>query len=194
MGWGFSPPSPTQSFKLRHDNKMKWLEIIKTEFRRSVDFKGRTSPLPYFLFLGASVLAFSASLYLAKLIVAPESYWVVTAMITAVFYIPVTSAGVRRLHDVGETGTLMLEPIKPALAVAVILLILPALFAVSPVGTGIGILWLAITGIGQIALFALVAGGCIMTLIFFSNTMSTLMLPSERTENKYGPNPNEVTQ
>lgn len=172
---------------------MRWLNIIKTEFRRSLDFKSRTAPLPYFLFLGASILAFSSTLYLTALIVSPENYWAVAAVFTALFYILATSAGVRRLHDVGETGALMLAPIKPALAIAVVLLLLPALFALAQIGTSIGILWLAITGAGMIAGLALIAGGAIMSLVFFSNTMSTLMLPSELIENKCGPNPNEVT-
>ena len=171
---------------------MKWSEDIKSELRRSFDFKGRTARRSYFLFLSVAILAFSAALAVVPFIAPSVSVWAKIAIVTALFYIPVTSAGVRRLHDADLSGTLMLDPVKPILAISVTFFVLPLLYWLFPLSTGFSIWWLALSGIGTIIFFAAVLGGVIMTLVFFSNTMSSLMLPSHPSANKYGPNPHEV--
>ncbi|MCK0168162.1 hypothetical protein MWU52_11410 [Jannaschia sp. S6380] len=116
------------------------------------------------------------------------SAWIGTAIVVALLYVPVTSAGVRRLHDAGFRGTLMLDPLVPtaklAIVVGVLALVPPlswltgAIFGwsmglavvfplpilVLAIGIGIG---LAITAIG--------------TLVAFTNTAAHLLLPSRRT-------------
>ena len=104
----------------------------------------------------------------------------------AIFYVPVTSAGVRRLHDVGESGALMLAPLVPA---ASVWLLLTVVWWGAKV-TGVGLLvFLAAFLVPEILMFAWVAiviGTSVATLVSFSDTASKLMLPSEPGANRYG--------
>ncbi|WP_244462768.1 DUF805 domain-containing protein [Phaeobacter gallaeciensis] len=116
-----------------------------------------------------------------------------TLLTVLFFYFPVTSAGVRRLHDVGESGLLMLEPLKPFLALGVLAVLVWLCVSGTVIGGFVGIFsalyfGTAITIVASIA--ALVA--LFLTLASFSTTLGLLFLPSQTGPNKYGPNPHEA--
>ena len=172
------------------------LECVKTELSKSFDFSGRTPRIPYLIFLASSILIYAICALITYMIVGEDSFMRSLAIITAVFYILVTSAGVRRLHDVGEEGALMLGPLKPISAYLIFssllqiigsffypMLILLFLFAFDFfMGLSL-ILWLASVSVIIVA-----------TLMYFSHVMGLLLLPSQPGSNKYGPNPHEVLQ
>ncbi|MEL6808032.1 MAG: DUF805 domain-containing protein [Pseudomonadota bacterium] len=169
------------------------LSATATELKKPLDFSGRTGRRPYLCFLTVSIVFYAVALALAfSLASERHALWVFLA-VTAVFYIPVTSAGVRRLHDIGERGVLMLDPLKPAFAGLFLVWLLPLVTGGAFLATWIvGALLFPAAII--IVVFAALFGMTVATLVYLSNTMGLLLLPSEPGPNKYGPNPNEVSQ
>lgn len=167
-----------------------------TETRRTFDLKGRTARAPYLVFLFCACVLFILCLTICVKVI-PDQH-VATGMLvcTAVFYLPVTAAGVRRLHDVGQSGLLMLDPLKPLAAMVAVMFLFAALMSSSAdIGTMTFIfVTLFVSPTVWLALFCVVAlFVTAFTLMYFSNTMGLLLLPSEPGPNKHGPNPNEVT-
>lgn len=172
---------------------MSVLTLCKQEIRRSFDFRGRMSRPRYLTFLAVSVFCFAALFTFGTRTFARDHQLIFVLLVTAVFYFPVTSAGVRRLHDIGETGLHMLEPLKPA----AILLSLTSLLWLSFIGTTVGRfigLFTVMFFSSAILLLAAIASlaTIFVTLAYFSHTMGLLLLPSQPGPNKYGPNPHEV--
>lgn len=113
--------------------------------------------------------------------------------VTALFYLPVTAAGVRRLHDIGESGLLMLDPLKPAAGFFFVLAVLWVLASGTYEGTVLTIFAAFFFAKAVIAVFVIAAlFVLVLTLMYFSNTMGLLLLPSQPGPNKYGLNPREV--
>lgn len=171
------------------------LRATVDETRRSFDLKGRTARAGYLAFLFCTTVLFALSLAICVKAL-PEEY-VVTGMFvtTAIFYLPVTAAGVRRLHDVGKCGNLMLDPLKPIAALYVVMLLFWLTVANSDAAFIVVYSNLIFLGKVWFALFCIAAlCATALTLMYFSNTMSMLLLPSQPGTNKYGPNPNEVSQ
>ena len=164
---------------------------VLTELKRSFDFSGRTARAAYFCFLAASMMVFASTLATLSMLVSPEQFPYAVLWVTLLFYVPVTSAGVRRLHDVGESGSLMLDPLKPAFTFAMLCWVVPVigggLFSATLV---FGVFFFPGV-IGALAVLAtLITAG--LTLMYFSNTAGVLLLPSQPGPNRYGPNPHEV--
>lgn len=170
---------------------MQLVRVTLSETARTLDLKGRTARAPYLSFLLCTTSIFTVMLVLCiKLL--PETHATKAIWLTTlIFYLPVTAAGARRLHDVGESGLLMLEPLKPLLAFGIVL----GLFGLFSFKTFIGFVTLFLFGKVYVALISIAALiTAVATLMYFSNTMGLLLLPSKSGPNKYGPNPNEVTQ
>ena len=161
----------------------------------SFDLRGRTARAPHLVFLFCATLSLAASFFLVVRMLPDEQLVTGLFVILAIFYLPVTAAGVRRLHDAGESGLKMLDPLKPLIA-----LYMPTfLIWIAVGGTGaVGVLLFAgIFIFAQVAamLFFIVALlVTVLTLMYFSNTMGFLLLPSQPGTNRYGPNPHEVPQ
>ena len=178
----------------RAEPRRGFVAAVLAELGRSFDLRGRTARAPYLAFLLTSVALFALILALCVQLLPTATVAKAVYLTTALFYITVTSAGVRRLHEVGLSGTHMLEPLKPTFAFLTVVVLL-WLFGGN---TGVNvIIWISIL------LFAkpLVAVSCVialigiaMTLMYFSNTMGQLLLPSQPGPNRYGPNPHEVPQ
>ncbi len=157
---------------------------VRTELLRSFDLKGRTGRAAYLWFLSASILALAAILWACHAILPADRAAVAACAAIALFYLPVTAAGVRRLHDAGASGLQMLEPLKPSLALGIVLGGLWLLAAGTLAGTAGLILAtlffpaLVVALLGIAGLIALAA-----TLIAFSHTMGLLLLPSQPTPN-----------
>ena len=83
---------------------MDFVTAFKTCFAKFADFSGRATRPEYWWF----VLAYFIVALVASLI---HDYVYVLVML--VFLIPMISAGVRRLHDVGKTGWLILLGLIP---------------------------------------------------------------------------------
>lgn len=153
--------------------------------RRALDFEGRASRSEYLWFLAAATGALTAVIAICHLALPPRGAWIGTAVTVALLYVPVTSAGVRRLHDAGHRGTMMLDPLAPAAGfaiVAAILLWVPpfswltrAVILVAIATWIIRVPLLLLAGIVGFALAVTVA----LTLAAFSQTMGHLLLPSE---------------
>ena len=165
------------------------------ESARSFDLTGRTARADYLWFLTFSIIAYAAGIYACIRVLEPTQATLGIFLVTSVFYLPVTSAGVRRLHDVGESGLLMLNPLKPIVVLGVSVTLVWYAFAATFVGSLIGIFAALFFGSVIIAIAMVVAlAALFMTLAYFSNTMGLLLLPSQPGPNQYGPNPYEVSQ
>ncbi|WP_424985908.1 DUF805 domain-containing protein [Microbulbifer sp. S227A] len=165
-----------------------WFELL-----RSLDFKGRTPRARYFGFLFVATSLLAGAIWLAVAILPHGRDWIGVCILIALFYIPVTSAGVRRLHDTGQSGVLMLDPLKPMAAFGLCLLIIGAATFSNTVGFVAFYTSVFLLGKFMVAVMSILALLMLgLTMMFFSNTMGQLMLPSQPSSNKYCLNQNEV--
>jgi uncharacterized membrane protein YhaH (DUF805 family) len=169
------------------------LRAVQVELAKSFDFAGRTARSTYLCFLGLSVLTFSGLISICMQ--AQDTEVRVLLIITAVtvFYVPVTSAGVRRLHDVGESGLLMLDPLKPLAALGLFVLVIWLGLTGTVVGGVAGIFSVMFFG-SAVKIIAAIAGlvALFIAIAAFSRTMGLLFLSSHPGPNKYGPEPTGV--
>ena len=170
------------------------LQAIKTGFRKSFVFKGRSDRGEFWTFA-----LFCLSLaYLAKctdVLLYTNSAWeppirysfgpvyyqmdadtLLGPIVLVALIIPICSACWRRLHDAGKPGWYLLIPLAFSIALTVVALIL--------VRDIVGIT--TILFIGTAAPILLI-GLWLAVLVWLIN-------PSDPTTNKYGPNPKEVSQ
>lgn len=118
--------------------------------------------------------------------------------VTALLYIPVTSAGVRRLHDIGETGWLMVKPLVPITSYLALLGLLIGYLSYSPGGRAFVLLGVTFFLLLPLFFGLLLALGVlgfamlIISLFYFDQTLGLLLQPAQSGSNKYGPNPLEV--
>ena len=176
---------------------MSGARAIKTELLRSFDFKGRTARADYIWYL-----TFSATLFggcIAACLLFLDKYEALIGMIsvTALFYVPVTSAGVRRLHDVGESGWSMLMPLVPVTLYLAIVCVLVWLATYTHYGRAFVLLGVTffilipfffaiLLSLGVVGIAAVIA-----SLAYFDKNMALLLQPSQSGPNRYGPNPSE---
>ncbi|WP_297776023.1 DUF805 domain-containing protein [uncultured Roseovarius sp.] len=166
---------------------------ILAETARMFDLGGRTARAAYLWFLFAATCAFAVGIALCIRLLPSESIATGTYVLTAIFYLPVTAAGVRRLHDVGESGTLMLDPLKPAIGFFIVMTLIWLWMSMTSSGTLtllMAVMFFTKPLVAVVAVIALFV--IVLTLMFFSHTMGLLLLPPQPGPNKYGPNPNEV--
>ena len=169
------------------------VRAVKQELLRSFDLNGRTARAPYLTFLLTAVVSYAAIISLGVVYLQESQIVTTIYIITAVYYLPVTAAGVRRLHDIGESGKLMLDPLKPAAALGGFLLLLQLWVFNSNTGSFIAIIAALFLGRVLIALLAIATvATATLSMMYFSHTMGLLLLPSQPGTNKYGPNPLEV--
>jgi uncharacterized membrane protein YhaH (DUF805 family) len=173
---------------------MTFLGAIKTCFRKYVTFSGRATRPEYwyfvlFLFAGSIAAgALDGALFgMAQVEVAPgefraQSNGPLSLIFALVTFIPVISAGWRRMHDSGRSGLHLLYPLI--------------------VMVGIGSFFGFTFGIDTMdgSMFDNLEG---LMLLLFAVSMIVLMLspliviwwlarPSDPGPNRYGPHPNEV--
>lgn len=167
---------------------------IRHEWKRVFDFSGRTARAAYLWYLLFCTTLFGASLPLCGQLARDDASLMVSiGLVTLIFYVPVTSAGVRRLHDVGQSGLLMLDPLKPFLALAIFLMLAMTAVVATEIGAFVGLMAaFFFSGIVIVSLVIVCLAALFLTLTYFSHTMGLLLLPSDPGPNKYGPNPNEV--
>ncbi len=142
---------------------MQIMRAFRAETLSSPDVKGRTARAPDLGFLIVAMMLFAIVIWLVVILLPQDLSWAAISTVIVLFYVPVSAAGVRRLHDLGKRGTLMLDPVKPLAAFGLCLLLMGA----------------ALAAVAR-------------SLMFFSNTMGLLLLPSQPGPNSYGPNPYEV--
>ena len=165
------------------------------ETARTFDLHGRTARGNYLWFLASAIAFFAASIAFCILLLPVENVAVAIYIVTALFYLPVTAAGVRRLHDIGESGSLMLDPLKPAVGFFIVLALLWLWASTTYAGTIVMLFSAFFFAKAVIAILVIAAlFVLVLTLMYFSNTMGLLLLPSQPGPNKYGPNPHEVPQ
>ncbi|MBR9763619.1 MAG: DUF805 domain-containing protein [Rhodobacteraceae bacterium] len=155
---------------------MRPREAIREGLRDAFRFGGTMSRPAYLWFLAAALPTFVAALWAAALLF-PDAALTACVLVLAVFYIPVTTAGARRLRDAGFDGRLMLRPLAPVAGITLTL----GLFGLLP-GVG-GAAFLAVVLMPRLALLAL--GLCMAiafcaTLVAVSDVMSRLLMPPVR--------------
>lgn len=159
---------------------MRPRDAIAEGLRNWYVFDGRMRRGPYLWFLAVSTLTYALAIWAASQ-VAPSQFGTAVLILTALFYIPVTSAGARRLKDAGFAGHLMLRPLLPALFVTVTACLLFGTTSVgsvfASVGLVIGAMFLPRVLLSLMALLAIAT--VIATMITFSDTFSKLLLPSQ---------------
>ncbi len=167
---------------------------ILKDTARSVDLHGRITRADCLRLLAFWSLVFVAVIAIAIWLLPAEKAVQNIYVTTALFYLPVTAAAVRRLRDVGGSGMLMLDPLKSALTFGVVLLALCAWASLTVTGVFVTVLTSLFFASSVVALaligllFVLVC-----TAMHFSNTTGLLLLPSSPGPNRYGPNPHEVS-
>ena len=159
---------------------MQAQRAIVTGLRMSFDFRGRSTRAEYLPFLAFAIILESALLTWGAVFL-PAAAFAPYALATLILlYIPVTSAGVRRLRDAGQPPELMLNPLKPAF---VALLALGALFLLVSTPYGFVAFYLS-AFVASPLIVALCAFGVIgvslTTALYFSDTASRLLLPSDQ--------------
>lgn len=114
----------------------------------------------------------------------------------------VAPAGLRRLHDTGQSGGQLFEMIVASAAFGTVVLFATkllldlffystAMFAMSLFGiVFIPLLWLVLAGVSLV----IAAFACFYILAQLTHTFGQMLLPSDPNPNKYGPNPLEVSQ
>jgi uncharacterized membrane protein YhaH (DUF805 family) len=172
---------------------MNFWRAVQRELARSLDCTGRTARRDYLCFLSASTAAFSCLIWMGLQAETPNLRVGLVLMTTALFYIPVTTAGVRRLHDTGETGLHMLEPLKPIATLSLLLLIVWLCVTGTVAGTVVGLISAmffssVVVMIASIAVLVTL----FLTLASFSTVSGLLLMPAQPGPNEYGPNPLEV--
>ena len=90
---------------------MDFTTAVKTCFAKFVDFSGRATRSEYWWF----VLA-----YFILAIVTGFIHEYLYFLVVLVFLVPMISAGVRRLHDIGKTGWLLLLGLIPVVGLVLI--------------------------------------------------------------------------
>ena len=128
---------------------------------------------PYLWFLLAGIIAWLltfAALH-AFGASAGAAFWVPTLAL----YVPLTSAGARRLRDAGSPGHLILRPLVPAAAAAVILALL---YSFALVRGATVVLSLLAPGLLIAVGLPLLLWLGVATMVSFSDTMSRLLLAS----------------
>ena len=138
------------------------MTIIEGAFqalKKYADFKGRASPVEFWSFLGFVIVAQALAGFVGLLFgVGP----VLSAIVGALLIIPQLAVAVRRLHDVGKSGTELIVP-------CVMLLALPLVFAfrgILPQIVALGVLG--------------------MTLLAFANLLRLFLKKGSTVPNRYG--------
>ena len=161
---------------------------------KNLKYSGRMPRAEYLGFLLRSISLYVLALFVAYKFRGQLSFGWMTLGITAVFYLPVTFAGVRRLHDTNNQGALMLDPLKPF--AALYFFKYTVLYFANIFPSVVVLIFFMAFFFGQTFLFfylILIGIVTIVSLVYFSNTMSKLLLPSDPNANQFGPNPHEVT-
>jgi len=90
---------------------MDFMTAVKTCFAKFADFSGRATRSEYWWF----VLA-----YFILALVTGFIHEYLYFLVVLVFLVPMISAGVRRLHDIGKTGWLLLLGLIPIVGLVLI--------------------------------------------------------------------------
>lgn len=144
----------------------------------AVDVRGRMGRRDYLLFLMLSALSLALILALFWMQRDNGRFWTNSLIAIAIFYLPVTSAGARRLNDAGHHPGQMLLPLLPA-AVTVGVIALTG-FLTRPVSGLLLILSAMFLSQMLAALILIILTGVVVaTLIAFSHVMGLLLLPSK---------------
>ena len=138
---------------------MSIIESALQGLKKYADFKGRASRQEFWSFLGLVIILQALAGFVGLLFgVGP----LLSAIVSALLIIPQLAVAVRRLHDVGKSGSELLVP-------CVMLLALPLAFAFR------GIL-------PQIVALGFLG----MTLIVFANLLRLFLKEGSTVPNKYG--------
>jgi len=127
---------------------MGFSEAVSTCLRKFVDFTGRAPRSEYWWFYLFVVLVVVGMLLLDTALLGhdpddPGSLPVLTLLAGAAFFLPILSAGVRRLHDSNRSGWWLLIALIPIVGglIQIVLLALPGTpgpnrFGENPLGAG----------------------------------------------------------
>ncbi|MFD1797500.1 DUF805 domain-containing protein [Paracoccus aurantiacus] len=157
---------------------MTFASAIRRGITGSLDWKGRSSRAEYLPFICAAALLLAA--IVAVLWQARDTVpfgWAVL-LVLALFYLPVTAAGARRLNDVGERPGLMLVPLMPVAGLGIVLLVLCLLKTPATVMAMLLTLWF-MPGLSVTVALLVLGTALIATLIAFSHVTGLLLLPSQ---------------
>ena len=106
---GFNPADNTQNYinpnpvqGTPHNGKVDFVTAIKLFFKNYVNFKGRASKSEYWF---AYLFCMLVSVVISVLNMTVPFFNVVGGALSVALMIPTISAGVRRLHDTGKSGS-----------------------------------------------------------------------------------------
>ena len=171
------------------------IPAIKTCLSKSFHFKGRTSRSEFWAFAPFGLALGILGSWVGVTLVddgQPLSF-LLLAGLTLIGFTPLLAAGSRRLQDTGEHGHDIFLPMMPIIFFMFYLSVfmhlgagvLMSFFVFPPLGIVLGLL-LWVISIGVLVLAPLVG------LLFLGPTIGQLIVPSDPTQNRFGPNPNEV--
>ncbi|WP_417807794.1 DUF805 domain-containing protein [Thioclava sp.] len=161
---------------------MRPSQAIKICIRKSFIFSGRSSRSEFWWFFPVGIaFAITATWGLLPIIISLNWY---TKYVFAFFLlIPVWAAGSRRLQDTGEDG-------KDIFFSAVIFFGIPMISMLGVTALSAANIFIAIIVFGFLYL-PIIGITIFLAFMFLGPTIGQLLVPSERSSNKFGPNPNE---
>lgn len=184
---------------------MGFQQSVKTCFRKYVTFSGRASRSEYwyfflFLILGNIFTGLLDSLLFGATVVqstvtdtsahaSVDNSGPLASLFSLVLFLPSLAAGWRRMHDSGRSGLYLFFPF--ILMMALVLMIFVTAGTVNLTGNVLGLESIA-------AIFGAMSFIILLPVIVLAFAAPLLVLwwltrPSEFGENKYGPNPHEVS-
>lgn len=144
----------------------------------SFDWKGRSSRAEYLPFICAAALLLAVIVAVLWQMRDRVPFGWAILLTIALFYLPVTAAGARRLNDAGERPDLMLLPLMPVAGLGVVVLVLCLFKTPATVMAMLFTLWF-MPGLSVTVALLILGTALIATLIAFSHVMGLLLLPSQ---------------
>ena len=102
---------------------MTFGQSISTCFGKYATFTGRASRSEFWWFYLAYVIVASAANFIDQ-VVLDQRFGVISIVVVLLFLLPIVSAGVRRLHDSGKSGWLLLLFFIPCIGWIVLIVLL----------------------------------------------------------------------
>ncbi len=171
-------------------------EAIRSGLACSLNYSGRASRSEFWWFapVGLVIAVIGCNAGAMFLDDRQPISFLVMAIVTFLSFIPLTSAGSRRLQDTGEHGQDILLPIMP------IIFVLLYLSVIVHGAAGVLVAYFTFPALGFVAhaLLLLISVGIFVLaplagLFFLGPVIGQLLVPSEPGPNRFGPNPNEVS-
>jgi uncharacterized membrane protein YhaH (DUF805 family) len=169
---------------------MRTREAILTGLRKSFQFSGRATRSEFWWF--APVAAIPPVMLINYLQWFPPDFWGIWKLgLLFLVALPLLAAASRRLQDSGEDGHQAIYPFMPLLIMWITYLLVVWLGQIPLL---VGVVTVILIVIGFILLIPIHFFVLWLSVQLTATVIGQLLISSQPGPNRYGPNPNEVTQ